>query len=119
MNFGTIIAISAIYQNPNYNRITFDFDISILLLDGVLKFGETIQATALASNDENIPANMSASVTGWGITSENSTILSQTLMGVSLLTADREACRKVYGANTVTERMICAYYPKRDACQVI
>lgn len=59
-------AVKRIISHPDYNQMTFDYDIALLELSEPLKFSNTIQPICLPSSSHVFPAGMSCSVTGWG-----------------------------------------------------
>lgn len=59
-------AVKKIISHPDYNTMTFDYDIALLELSEPLKFSNTIQPICLPSSSHVFPAGMSCWVTGWG-----------------------------------------------------
>lgn len=59
-------AVKRIISHPDYNQMTFDYDIALLELSEPLEFSNTIQPICLPSSSHVFPAGMSCWVTGWG-----------------------------------------------------
>lgn len=59
-------ALKKIISHPDYNTMTFDYDIALLELNEPLQFSNTIQPICLPSSSHVFPAGMSCWVTGWG-----------------------------------------------------
>lgn len=58
--------VKKIISHPDYNQMTFDYDIALLELTEPLEFTNTIQPICLPSSSHVFPAGMSCWVTGWG-----------------------------------------------------
>lgn len=59
-------SLKRIISHPDYNQMTFDYDIALLELSEPLEFTNTIQPICLPSSSHVFPAGMSCWVTGWG-----------------------------------------------------
>ncbi|KAK9694479.1 Trypsin [Popillia japonica] len=116
---GVVVPLSAIYQHPSYNDWTIDYDISVVSLANGLTFGAAIQAVALPTLNQYVPAGSTARVSGWGTLYEGAGSLPVDLQAVQKPTVSLEECRAAYGAASVTDRMMCAGVPQGglDACQ--
>lgn len=66
--------VKRIISHPDYNSMTFDYDIALLELTKPLKFTNTIQPICLPSSSHVFPAGMSCWVTGWGVLREGGII---------------------------------------------
>lgn len=58
--------VKRIISHPDYNQMTFDYDIALLELDEPLEFSNTIQPICLPSSSHVFATGMSCWVTGWG-----------------------------------------------------
>ncbi|KAF3839899.1 hypothetical protein F7725_018616 [Dissostichus mawsoni] len=58
--------VKKIITHPDYNQMTFDFDIALLELSEPLEFTNTIQPICLPAPSHIFPAGTSCWVTGWG-----------------------------------------------------
>lgn len=111
---GVVINVAKIHQNPYFNS-RLDYDVSVLELEEDIEFGSAIQPIALASNEPEVDTDVVC--TGWGALYTNGPSPTQ-LQKVTVQVLDREDCRDEYGSSKITENMICAAAPNKDACQV-
>lgn len=58
--------VKRIISHPDYNQMTFDYDIALLELSKPLEFTNTIQPICLPASSHIFPAGMACWVTGWG-----------------------------------------------------
>lgn len=114
-SFGTPKNVIDFIQHPSYNEVNQDYDISVLLLGSPLTYSITIKKINLQTAN-NIAVETLATVSGWGLTYEESTTLSRELRMVEVPIVNQEVCQTIY---TLTNRMICAGYASagRDSCQ--
>ncbi|XP_017769480.1 PREDICTED: trypsin-7-like [Nicrophorus vespilloides] len=115
---GQVVQVSAITQNPNYNKENIDYDISVLRLSMPLNFGAGVQAVGLPSLNQQVPVDTDCIVSGWGAISEGGGSPSQ-LQAVHVRIISVATCKSAYGSAAITDRMICAGYTNggMDACQ--
>ncbi|KAM6909849.1 suppressor of tumorigenicity 14 protein homolog [Xenentodon cancila] len=109
--------LKRILTHPDYNRMTFDYDIALLELAEPLKFTNTIQPICLPSSSHVFPAGMSCWVTGWGAIREGGQ-KSQILQKASVKIINDTVCN-VVTEGQVTSRMLCSGFLAGgvDACQ--
>lgn len=69
-------SLKRIISHPDYNQMTFDYDIALLELSEPLKLTNTIQPICLPDSTHMFPAGMSCWVTGWGAMREGGIIFS-------------------------------------------
>ncbi|XP_025835328.1 trypsin-1-like [Agrilus planipennis] len=106
------VTLAEIYIHPLYNITTLDYDISILLLNKHLAFGEKIAAVALPPSNVVLPAGTLATVSGWGrlvYQGDNPPELHE----VTVPIVSNEECALDYSNDTgvyVTDRVLCAGY---------
>lgn len=118
---GVVIPVKKLHQNENYDKWSLDSDISLLELAAPLEFSASIAPIALPQQDQHVPEGSNAVVTGWGRLQETGSISPLELQMVEVPIMSMEECRKAYGANAITDNMICAGYygvGGKDACQV-
>ncbi|KAL4866240.1 hypothetical protein BDV12DRAFT_199305 [Aspergillus spectabilis] len=114
---GTVVQVSAIAQNPDYDAASTNNDISVLTLAEELTFGSGIAAVDLATADPS--AGSIATTSGWGALSEGGSV-SSTLQYVDIPIVSNSECSSAYsGFNEITDAMICAGEEEggEDACQ--
>ncbi|XP_035528100.1 suppressor of tumorigenicity 14 protein homolog [Morone saxatilis] len=109
--------VKRIISHPNYNQMTFDYDIALLELSEPLEFTNTIQPICLPSSSHVFPAGMSCWVTGWGALREGGQ-KSQILQKASVKVINDSVCNMVTEGQ-VTSRMLCSGFLAGgvDACQ--
>lgn len=120
---GVLRQVAAIYQHPYFDYTLIDYDISVLRLALPLTFGSTIAPVNLPEFNQPIIAGSIAQISGWGLLEANASLGSGAtqlhVTEVPLITL--EECRAAYGADRVTERMICGHFPGggKEACKVM
>ncbi|XP_017282015.1 suppressor of tumorigenicity 14 protein homolog [Kryptolebias marmoratus] len=109
--------VKRIITHPNYNTMTFDYDISLLELSEPLEFSNTIQPICLPSSSHVFPAGMSCRVTGWGAQREGGQV-AMVLQKASVKIINDTVC-DVVTEGQVTSRMLCSGFLAGgvDACQ--
>ncbi|GAB0090902.1 trypsin [Sergentomyia squamirostris] len=115
---GQVIEVERITNHPDYNRLNYDYDYSVLKLKNPLQYFDSVQAISLPSQGQQIPDGTQLLVTGWGST-EFLGFASDTLQGVVVPKTSMTYCRNSLGSFRITDRMFCAGYPDgvKDACQ--
>ncbi|XP_017769484.1 PREDICTED: trypsin-1-like [Nicrophorus vespilloides] len=115
LNEGFEVNISNIIQNPQFDPMYLDYDITVIELAEYLPVTPEVIPISMASAD--YPEDYEAIVSGWGALSETGTILSPILQSVSVKIMSRENCSKIFAG--ITERMVCAGAMEggKDACQ--
>lgn len=116
---GVVVQVEKIFQNPDFDYWTVDYDISVLRLASPLSFGSAIAPVALPAPNQPYEAGEVSSITGWGALNEGGSSPSQ-LQVVEVPLVSLEECRSAYGVESITDRMLCAGLPEggKDACQV-
>ncbi|XP_061572531.1 suppressor of tumorigenicity 14 protein homolog [Cololabis saira] len=109
--------VKRIVTHPDYNMMTFDYDIALLELAEPLALTNTIQPICLPSSSHVFPAGMSCWVTGWGALREGGQ-KSQILQKASVKIINDTVCN-VVTEGQVTSRMLCSGFLAGgvDACQ--
>lgn len=86
--------------------MTHDYDISLLFLTTPFTFSSSINKINLQTTD-NIAVNTIATVSGWGLTSEDGEPSTE-LKFVEVPIVGRVVCQSLYYDFSVTNQMICA-----------
>ncbi|XP_069393413.1 suppressor of tumorigenicity 14 protein homolog [Paralichthys olivaceus] len=109
--------LKKIISHPDYNTMTYDYDIALLELSEPLQFTNTLQPICLPSSSHVFPAGMSCWVTGWGALREGGQ-KSQLLQKASVKIINDTVCN-VVTEGQVTSRMLCSGFLSGgvDACQ--
>ncbi|KAF5287003.1 hypothetical protein FQA39_LY16117 [Lamprigera yunnana] len=111
---GNSIAVSQIDQHQSFNWDTFDNDISLLYLAGLVVFGSNAAKISLTASPPG-STNRVAHVSGWGALSAGGGSPDY-LQAVAVTEVPHNDCNYYYGGR-ITERMICFADPGKDACQ--
>ncbi|XP_060937487.1 suppressor of tumorigenicity 14 protein homolog [Limanda limanda] len=109
--------VKKIISHPDYNQMTFDYDIALLELNEPLEFTNTLQPICLPSSSHIFPAGMSCVVTGWGTLREGGQ-KAQLLQKATVKIINDTVCN-VVTEGQVTSRMLCCGFLAGgvDACQ--
>ncbi|KAJ3657790.1 hypothetical protein Zmor_009570 [Zophobas morio] len=81
--------------HENYNSNTLDNDIALVMLPYAVTFNDKIQPVALSSG--TLSDGTTATVSGWGLTSDSASEPSTSLNYISLTTISNSNCNRVYG----------------------
>lgn len=110
-------AVKRIITHPDYNQMTFDYDIALLELSEPLEFTNTIQPICLPAASHVFPAGMSCWITGWGALREGGQV-AHILQKASVKIINDTVCN-VVTEGQVTSRMLCSGFLMGgiDACQ--
>ncbi|XP_056640870.1 serine protease 30-like [Diorhabda sublineata] len=114
---GAVYDVGKIEVHPDFDDLTFDYDISILRLTTSLDFGKGVQPITLATAGTQIDDNLDGYVTGWGKLGEQEPMSNQ-LQVVELPVISTQTCSRYYPTGFITERMFCAGYigGGKDTC---
>jgi secreted trypsin-like serine protease len=104
-----------------FNGVTYDYDIALIMLDQPLVFGPELQPIppVSAAEEEAIVPGTLLYTSGWGATSEGGQGVS-TLRSVSVPSVPTADCNNPFSyGDRVSDRMLCAGDAQggRDACQ--
>ena len=104
-------------MHPNYNEITYDYDIALLHLGRAVNYNDVMSPICMPSPPGNFSAGTSCYVTGWGKIKESGPV-SDKLRVALVPIIDHERCNEMY-ENRITAGMICAGYERGriDSCQ--
>nr|ABZ04017.1 serine protease 9 [Costelytra zealandica] len=80
--------------HPGYNPDTIGHDIGVVILPAAVTFNDFIQPIPLPSYDDfdRTFAGLPATMTGWGVTADGSTVISETLRFLSTTIMTNTAC---------------------------
>lgn len=108
----------AMFQSDRTKPGVFDYDFSLLMLMGVLRYSDSIRPIQLPLQNGMIPADGDSLVSGWGARDVNDTVYPKELHAVDVKTIKFTKCKELYGQERITERMFCAGATEggRDAC---
>ncbi|MFT7474472.1 MAG: secreted trypsin-like serine protease [Verrucomicrobiales bacterium] len=104
--------VASMVSHPNYVE-SGQGDIAVLTLAKPLDLGGAVQAIAAATADDIANAT-TATVTGWGATSENSEADQNDLLRATVPIVDDDTCERSIGADGATE--VCAGGSGSDSC---
>uniref|UniRef100_A0A672MAD0 Suppressor of tumorigenicity 14 protein homolog n=1 Tax=Sinocyclocheilus grahami TaxID=75366 RepID=A0A672MAD0_SINGR len=109
--------LKSIITHPNYDSMTYDYDISLLELSNPLNFTNTVHPICLPASTHVFSAGSSCFVTGWGTLREGG-IVAQILQKAEVKVINDTVCNMVTEGQ-VTSRMLCSGYLTGgvDACQ--
>ncbi|ROT65859.1 coagulation factor XI [Penaeus vannamei] len=114
------LSVSRVINHESYNEsVTSENDIGLVQLSSALDFAATWPDVAPACPPDALSAYDSANVTvaGWGYLSYPSNpSLPRVLQKVDVQTVPVSECMKQYKKGKVTQNMICASAPGKDAC---
>ncbi|RVE52010.1 hypothetical protein evm_003288 [Chilo suppressalis] len=108
------LPVEHVTQHPDFNRYNYDYDVAVLRLQDPLP--DALYRPACLPDDETTLSGANAIVSGWGNTAEKG-FASNIPMKADVQIWSKEECSGAgYGRGKVTERMLCANAPDRDAC---
>ncbi|XP_031629232.1 serine protease persephone-like [Contarinia nasturtii] len=121
--------IEEIISNPRYNSLKKVNDISLIRVKNTIQFSIYIKPACLQTNLDDIPSHVKLTVTGWGTTSAERNVQSDTLLKTNLITMTLSECNSTMMEwnrvpnlppyrNGLIEGQYCAHDPKgkNDSC---
>jgi len=106
-------SVKQVHVHPGYDDDTEDLDFSLIELSTPLEFGDILRPICLPEDDLNTYEGDTGTIVGWGLTDyydyDFPDILQETHVTIMDPTCDD------YHLN-ITDNMLCASYPERDAC---
>ncbi|XP_062533856.1 trypsin 3A1-like [Armigeres subalbatus] len=111
---GSIFSVDLIINHPQYNDSTIENDVCVLRTVQAMQ-GLHITPIQLVPAETYYPHGTRAVVSGWGLTSVPGT-LPVILQMVDIPVIDQATCRAGWPVGWVTDDMLCASEPGRDAC---
>ncbi|XP_078808036.1 transmembrane protease serine 9-like isoform X2 [Oryzias latipes] len=113
-------SIVKIIIHPGYSSSTLENDITLLMLASPVNFNDHIAPVCLAAASSSFYSGTDSWVTGWGnIGSGVSLPAPQNLQEVQVPIVGNRQCKCSYGANSITDNMVCAGLLEggKDSCQ--
>lgn len=113
------IKTKKIIMHPEYDPQSLDYDIALIKLEEPLEdFSVYIRPVCIPGGDTKFDEKSKCYVTGFGRTQQGGELAGMLRMAKIPLVS-KETCKAAYGEKKLTERMICAGFPKGgiDACQ--
>nr|XP_033784128.1 ovochymase-2 isoform X2 [Geotrypetes seraphini]XP_033784129.1 ovochymase-2 isoform X2 [Geotrypetes seraphini]XP_033784130.1 ovochymase-2 isoform X2 [Geotrypetes seraphini]XP_033784131.1 ovochymase-2 isoform X2 [Geotrypetes seraphini] len=114
--------VKSIFKHPDYNPSRpINYDIAVLVLDGSIEFGKTVQPACLPNWDDLFEPGHLCTTCGWGRLAEKG-ILPNILQMVDLPIVEEDDCNDVMLTLRTPMRgstILCAGFPEggKDACQ--
>ncbi|XP_073673339.1 suppressor of tumorigenicity 14 protein homolog isoform X1 [Garra rufa] len=110
-------SLKNIITHPNYDQMSYDYDISLLELSSPLNFTNTVHPICLPASTHVFSAGSSCFVTGWGTLREGGSV-AQILQKAEVKVINDTVCNMVTEGQ-VSSRMMCSGYLTGgvDACQ--
>lgn len=118
---GEVIEALRFIVHPEFDALTFDYDIALIELASPVTADATGTIDWLSANESTLlPEGASVVVTGWGSTSFGGST-SEDLLKVTVTLQYPNSCRgsSLYTDEEITDNMLCAGVPEggQDACQ--
>jgi hypothetical protein len=119
---GQRIAVVEIIPHPAYDESTSDSDLALLRLASPAVLGVKVGSVGLVGPEDGalVAPDTPATVTGWGVTSEDGGAASDALLEVEVPLVSNETCNAPSSYNgEITDNMICAGEAAggKDSCQ--
>ncbi|XP_053548910.1 chymotrypsin-like protease CTRL-1 [Bombina bombina] len=108
--------IAKAITHPNWNRNTFNNDITLLKLSTLATLNSIVSPVCLAASSDVLPSGIVCVTTGWGRTSGASNTTPARLQQVALPLVTVNQCKQYWGSQ-ITETMICAGASGVSSCQ--
>ncbi len=101
-----------IIKHPEWDSNVMNADYALIKISGESKY------PPIKMNTKEITGTPTFTVAGWGVTSENSSSVSKTLMKVDVPFVDQQTCSLAY-PGSINDNMICAGFKDggKDSCQ--
>lgn len=115
---GQVREVAKYVRHSGYSERTHENDIAVVHLEMELVYSRAVRAITLAEPNTVPPYGALATITGWGLTIENSpSSLSEVLLFTTKPIVANGVCNRAYDGR-ITIRMLCAGAPEggRDSC---
>ncbi|XP_047532363.1 trypsin, alkaline A-like [Vanessa atalanta] len=118
---GVVFTSNRIINHPSYNRVTADYDVAVVRINGAFSFNNNVRAGRIAGANYHLADNQVVWAIGWGLVNLNGPA-SEQLRHVQVWTINQEICRSRYAriGRVVTNSMLCSGWLDvggRDQCQ--
>ena len=116
---GNARAVTAVFQHPAWDPVTFENDVAVLRLDAPVPESVAIPVPMVGSGQTAYDgAGQTVGVAGWGVT--YSGFPTERLQAADLSLLDPSSCQAAYAATDqpfIPATMLCAAFQGRDSCQ--
>lgn len=112
------IKVAQIIKHKGFSQSTLHNDVAILRLASPATYTKNVRPVCLAPQGANVPAETTATVVGWGLTSETGP-RPPVLQEITFKVWDNAKCKNIYGSMApggITEHMLCAGQKGQDSC---
>uniref|UniRef100_A0A336K7M6 CSON003490 protein n=1 Tax=Culicoides sonorensis TaxID=179676 RepID=A0A336K7M6_CULSO len=114
---GEIRHVKNISVHPNFDPVTFDYDVAVLTINQGLLLGGKISSIPLWSMS-HFNNRLPTIVSGWGSRSSASTVLEDRLRSGEVRAFNSTTCIQDFGITSLTSTQLCAgiEWGNKDAC---
>ncbi|XP_053696157.1 trypsin alpha-3-like [Sabethes cyaneus] len=113
---GIIFQAAQIVNHPSYNPSTIDSDVCVIRITTSF-VGTHISPITIVPMGTSFAAGTRSVVSGWGLTAPGGSSPIY-LHAVDIPVVGQDACRNQWGAQRITDNMVCAGEPGRDSCNM-
>lgn len=106
---GEVVEVDEVFAHPSYSSKTFDYDFSLLRLEESVSVSDTIKYIKLPNYGDEPKTGEMMVISGWGET-HDPYIIDKYLRAVDVPIFNIDDCKRAYGSEKITDRMICAGY---------
>ncbi|XP_059080376.1 trypsin-1-like [Tigriopus californicus] len=110
-----VCPVRELLLHEKYNAFDFENDICLLVLDKNIVYNDLVNRASIATDDSSL--KLTASVYGWGATSNEAMANSEVLMKVDVPILKNEDCAQSYGNGVIHDFMLCAGADGKDSCK--
>lgn len=106
---GITTGVNAVRVHCNYDKVSHDYDIALMILSDPLGFHENVKSVKIASANDAFVPGLDAWIVGWETTHQNEEQL-ECLKSTKISLLNRYECQSNYNSKglTLTINMICA-----------
>ncbi|KAJ8942827.1 hypothetical protein NQ318_022842 [Aromia moschata] len=116
---GQLIKVKKFYAHPKFSAEVADYDMALLELETSIAMTDSSAVIKLVDGKSRDLQGKEATVTGWGTVYEDDESLPSQLQVVEVPVLGDDECRRFYGNDKITDRMLCAGLIEggKDSCQ--
>ncbi|XP_076243634.1 venom serine protease 34-like [Calliopsis andreniformis] len=115
-NATALYRISRVVVHPNYNKMSYSYDIAVAQINGTISYSNAVGPACLPfRHSQDTFAGDYATILGWG-TTEFAGAKSDTLQEATVNVITNEECSEIY--RNLNRNQLCTYAPGKDACQM-